>query len=88
MHSGGLEATIGAFDGLITGNTMLHRGLHGSDRTATIVGPLVSGSRDCIRIWGAGWGTFPLNGRYPQEGLSSIDELWMHLVSAGVTPTS
>jgi hypothetical protein len=51
VHSGGLEVTIGAFDGLISGNTMLVEGAT-MRRERLGVWPLVAGSHGCIRLWG------------------------------------
>jgi hypothetical protein len=85
VHSGGLEATIGAFDGLVTGTTMLIKGA-AMRRERLSIWPLVSGDRDCIRLWGTD-GNHSLEWKVSPRGDSSIDELWMHLVSAGVRPT-
>ena len=51
MHSAGLEVTIGAFGGLVGGNTML---IEGATMRRERLGawPLVSGNRDCIRLCG------------------------------------
>lgn len=86
VHSGGLEATIGAFDGLVTGATMLIEGAT-MRRERLSIWPLVGGNRDCIRLWGSD-GNHSLEWKVSPRGAASIDELWMHLVSAGVTPTT
>jgi hypothetical protein len=86
VHPDGLEATIGSFDGLITGNTMLIDGAT-MRRERLSIWPLVGGSRDCIRIWGTN-GTHSLEWKVSPRGTSSIEEVWMHLVSAGVMPTA
>jgi hypothetical protein len=85
VHSGGLEVTIGAFDGLIGGNTML---IEGTTMRRDRLGawPLVTANRDCIRLCGN-------DGRGPREWKVSprgtpIDEVWAQLVAAGVTPTT
>ena len=46
--------------------------------------PLVGGNRDCIRLWGND-GARPLEWKVSPRG-TSIDELWMQLLAAGVTP--
>ena len=85
VHSGGLEVTIGAFDGLIGGNTML---IEGATMRRERLGawPLVSGNRDCIRLCGND-GTGPREWKVSPRD-TSIDEVWMQLVAAGVTPTT
>ena len=85
VHSGGLEVTIGAFDGLIGGNTMLIKGAT-MRRERLGAWPLVSGNRDCIRLCGND-GTVPREWKVSPRG-TSIDEVWMQLVAAGVTPTA
>jgi hypothetical protein len=85
VHLGGIEATIGAFDGLVSGNTMLTDGASMRlDRLSVF--PLVAGSHDCIRLTGSDgigsreWRVSPRS--------TSIDELWAQLVAAGVSPTA
>ena len=58
VHSGGLEATIGAFDGLITGNTMLHRGLHDAAGATLDLATSQRKSRLHQNL-GHRWGTLP-----------------------------
>ena len=86
VHAGGLEATIGTFDGLVTGNTMLIEGAT-MRRERLSIWPLVGGNRDCIRLWGTD-GTHSLEWKVSPRGGTSIDELWVHLVSVGVVPTT
>jgi hypothetical protein len=85
VHSGGLEVTIGAFDGLIGGNTML---IEGTTMRRDRLGawPLVGGNHDCIRLCGND-GTGPREWRVSPRG-TPIDEMWAQLVAAGVTPTT
>jgi hypothetical protein len=85
VHSGGLEVTIGAFDGLIGGNTMLIKGAT-MRRERLGAWPLVSGNRDCIRLCGND-GTSPREWKVSPRG-TPIDEVWAQLVAAGVTPTT
>jgi hypothetical protein len=85
VHSGGLEVTIGAFDGLVSGNTML---IEGASMRRERLGarPLVAGNHDCIRLWGND-GTGPREWKVSPRG-TPIDEVWAQLVAAGVTPTA
>jgi hypothetical protein len=85
VHSGGLEVTIGAFDVLALGNTML---LEGATMRRERLGPfpLVVGNHDCIRLRGTD-GTDPREWKVSPRG-TPIDEVWAHLVAAGVTPTA
>jgi hypothetical protein len=85
VHSGGLEVTIGAFDGLIGRNTML---IEGTTMRRDRLGawPLVGGNHDCIRLCGND-GTGPREWRVSPRG-TPIDEMWAQLVAAGVTPTT
>jgi hypothetical protein len=85
LHSGGLEVTIGAFDGLVSGNTMLLEGAT-MRRERLSVWPLVAGSRECIRLWGTD-GTGPREWKVSPRG-TPIDEVWAQLVAAGVTPAA
>jgi hypothetical protein len=78
--------SFGAFDGLVTGATMLIEGAT-ICRERLSMWPLVAGNRDCIRIWGTD-GNHSLEWKVSPRGTDSIEELWMHLVSAGVTPTT
>ena len=85
VHLGGLEATIGAFDGLVSGNTMLTEGT--TMRRERLSGfPIVAGNRDCIRLVGND-GTGPREWKVSPRD-TSIDELWAQLLAAGVTPTA
>jgi hypothetical protein len=85
VHSGGLEVTIGAFDGLVSGNTMLIAGAKmRRERLGTF--PLVAGNHDCIRLWGTD-GADPHEWKVSPRG-TPIDEVWGQLVAAGVTPTT
>jgi hypothetical protein len=82
VHAGGLEVTIGAFDGLVTGNTMMLEGANmRRDRLGAV--PIVLGNHDCIRIWGTD-GTSPRQWKVSPRG-TSIDEVWAQLTKAGVT---
>ena len=85
VHSGGLEVTIGAFDGMVGGNTML---IEGATMRRERLGawPLVSGNHDSIRICGSD-GTGPREWKVSPRG-TPIDEVWAELVAAGVTPTA
>jgi len=85
VHSGGLEVTIGPFDGLIGGNTML---IEGATMRRERLGawPLVSGNHDSIRICGND-GTGPREWKVSPRG-TPIDEVWAQLLAAGVTPTT
>ena len=85
VHSGGLEVTIGAFDGLIGGNTML---IEGTTMRRDRLGawPLVTANRDCIRLCGND-GTGPREWKVSPRG-TPIDEVWAQLVAAGVTPAT
>jgi hypothetical protein len=85
VHSGGLEVTIGAFDGLVSGNTMLIAGAK-MRRERLGAFPLVAGSHDCIRLWGTD-GADPHEWKVSPRG-TPIDEVWGQLVAAGVTPTT
>ena len=85
VHSGGLEVTIGAFDGLVSGNTMLIEGAS-MRRERLSAWPLVAGNRECIRLWGTD-GTGPREWKVSPRG-TPIDDVWSHLVAAGVTPTT
>lgn len=84
VHSGGLEVTIGAFDTLVTGTTMLIEGAT-MRRERFSIWPLVSGNRDCIRLCGTD-GSHSREWKVSPRGGTSIDEMWTHLVAAGVTP--
>jgi hypothetical protein len=86
VHSGGLEVTIGMFDGLIGGSTML---IEGATMRRERLGawPLVSGNHDSIRICGND-GTGGLREWKVSPRGTPIDEVWAQLVSAGVTPTT
>jgi hypothetical protein len=84
VHSDGLEVTIGAFDGLVSGNTMLIQGAT-MRRERLSVWPPVAGNRECIRIWGND-GTGPREWKVSPRG-TPVDEVWAQLVAAGVTPT-
>lgn len=84
VHVGGLEATIGAFDVLVSGTTILTEGAT-MRRERLPNFPLVSGNRDGIRLMGK-------DGTGEREWLvsprdTSIDELWAELLAAGVTPS-
>ena len=85
IHAGGLEVTIGAFDGLISGNTMR---LDGATMRRDRLGfwPLVAGNHDCIRLCGND-GTGLREWKVSPRG-TPIDEVWAQLLAAGVTPTS
>jgi hypothetical protein len=85
VHSGGLEVTIGAFDGLVGGNTMLIEGatMH---RERLGAWPLVAANRDCIGLCGND-GTGPREWKVSPRG-TPIDEVWAQLVAAGVSPTT
>ncbi|HEY0870922.1 MAG TPA: hypothetical protein VGD55_11030, partial [Acidothermaceae bacterium] len=84
VHVGGIEATIGPFDGLVSGNTMLTEGASMRlDRLSAF--PIVAGSRDCIRLVGND-GTGAREWKVSPRS-SSIDELWTQLLAAGVTPS-
>jgi hypothetical protein len=85
VHSGGLEVTIGAFDGLIGGNTMLIAGAT-MRRDRLGAWPLVAANRDCIRLCGND-GTGPREWKVSPRG-APINEVWAQLVAAGVTPTT
>ncbi len=85
VHIGGLEATIGAFDRLVSGSTMLTQGAT-MRREPLPSFPLVAGSHDGIRLMGND-GTGPREWLVSPRG-TSIDELWAQLVAAGVTPTT
>jgi hypothetical protein len=84
VHGGGIEATIGRADGLISGNFM-----RASDATMwrdrVGWGGTFIGERDCIRLHGfdsrriRDWAVSP-------QG-TSIDEVWQALLAVGVTPT-
>jgi hypothetical protein len=51
VHLSGIEATIGSFDGLVSGNAMLTEGATMSrERLAAF--PIVAGDHDCIRLVG------------------------------------
>jgi hypothetical protein len=87
VHSGGLEVTIGAFDGMIGGaNTML---IDGATMRRDRLGawPLNSGNRDCIRLCGND-GTGGLREWKVSPRGTPIDEVWAQLVAAGVTQTT
>jgi hypothetical protein len=84
VHGGGIEATIGRADGLISGNFM-----RASDATmwrdrVGWAGTFI-GKRDCIRLHGfdsrtmRDWAVSPRG--------TSIDEVWQALLAVGVTPT-
>jgi hypothetical protein len=81
VHPTGLEVTIGAFDGLVTGNTML---IDGATMCRDRLGafPLMAGSHDCIRIWGTD-GTSSHEWKVSPRG-TSTDEVWAQLAKAGV----
>jgi hypothetical protein len=85
VHSGGLEVTIGPFDGLIGGNTML---IEGATMRRERLGawPLVGGNHDSIRLCGID-GTGPREWKVSPRG-TPIDEVWAQLVAAGVTLTT
>ena len=85
VHPGGLEVTIGAFDGLLSGNTMLIEGAT-MRRERRPAWPLVAGNRECITLWGND-GTGPREWKVSPRG-TPIDEVWAQLVAAGVTPTT
>jgi hypothetical protein len=85
VHSGGLEVTIGAFDGLVSGNTMLIAGAK-MRRERLGAFPFVVGNHDCIRLWGTD-GVDPHEWKVSPRG-TPIDEVWGQLVAAGVTPTA
>jgi hypothetical protein len=85
VHLGGIEATIGAFDGLVSGNAMLTEGATMTrDRLPAF--PFVAGDHDCITLVGND-GTGPREWRVSPRD-TSIDELWAQLLAAGVTPTA
>jgi hypothetical protein len=86
VHSGGLEVTIGAFDGLISGNTMLIEGAT-MRRERLSAWPLVAGNRECIRLLGTDGTGRPREWKVSPRG-TPIDEVWVQLVAAGVTPTT
>jgi hypothetical protein len=82
---GRIEATIGAFDGLVSGNAMLTAGARMRlDRLSAV--PIVAGDHDCIRLMGND-GTGPREWKVSPRS-TSIDELWAQLLAAGVTPTA
>ena len=86
VHSGGLEVTIGAFDGLRGGNTMVIKGAT-MRRERLGAWPLVSGNRDCIRLCGND-GTGGLREWKVSPRGTPIDEVWTQLLAAGVTSTT
>jgi hypothetical protein len=83
VHAGGLQATIGRFDGLLSGNTMLTAGST-MRRERLPAMPIVAGRRDCIYLSGND-GTGPREWRVAPRS-TSVDELWAHLLAAGVSP--
>jgi len=85
VHSGGLEVTIGAFDGLIGGTTML---IEGATMRRERLGtwPLVAAKRECIRLCGND-GTGQREWKVSLRG-TPIDEVWAQLIAAGVAPTT
>ena len=85
VHSAGLEVSIGAFDGLVGGNTML---IEGATMRRERLGawPLVAGNHDNIRLCGND-GTGVREWKVSPRG-TPIDEVWAQLVAAGVTPTT
>jgi hypothetical protein len=85
VHSDGLEVTIGAWDGLVSGNTMLIVGA-AMRRERLSVWPVIAGNRECIRLWGDD-GTGPREWKVSPRG-TPIDEVWDHLIAAGVTPAN
>jgi len=84
VHPGGLEVTIGVFDVLISGNTVLLKGAT-MRRERLSTWPLVGGNRDCIRLWGSD-GTGRREWKVSPRG-TSVEKVWAELVAAGVTPT-
>ena len=83
MHGGGIEATIGAGDGLFSGNV-----IRSSDATMWRDRAGWGGSslarRDCIRLQG-------FNGHSTTEFLvtprgASIEDVWQALLTVGVKP--
>jgi hypothetical protein len=85
VHVGGIEATIGAFDRLVGGNTMLTEGAQMRlDRLPAF--PLVGGSHDCIALTGND-GTGPREWKVSPRS-TSIQELWAQLLAAGVIPAA
>lgn len=83
VHLGGIEATIGSFDGLVSGNTMLTEGATMS-RERLPAFPILAGNHDCIRLVGND-GTGPREWKVSPRD-TPIDELWAQLLAAGVTP--
>lgn len=85
VHPGGIEATIGGFDGLVSGNTMLIEGATmRRDRLPAF--PIVAGGHDCITLMGTD-GTGPREWKVSPRD-ASIEELWSQLLAAGVVPTA
>jgi hypothetical protein len=82
---GGIEATIGAADSLVSGNTMLTEGAT-MRRERLPALPIVAGNHDCIRLMGND-GTGPREWKVSPRD-TSIDELWAELLAAGVTPSA
>jgi hypothetical protein len=85
VHLGGIEATIGPFDGLVSGNAMLTAGATmRRDRLPAF--PIVAGNHDCISLMGND-GTGPREWKVSPRD-TSIDELWEQLLAAGVSPSA
>ena len=85
VHVGGIEATIGAADSLVSGNTMLTEGAT-MRRERLPAFPIVSGDHDCIWLMGND-GIGPREWKVSPRD-TSIDELWAQLLAAGVTPSA
>jgi hypothetical protein len=85
VHTGGLDATIAPFDGLVSGNAMLTKGATMRRERLPAV-PIVAGNHDCIRLMGDD-GTGQREWKVSPRD-TSVDALWGQLIAAGVTPTA
>jgi hypothetical protein len=85
VHVGGIEATIGVFDRLVSGNTMLTDGAQMRLGRLPAI-PIVGGSHDCITLTGND-GTGPREWKVSPRS-TSIEEVWAQLLAAGVTPAA
>jgi hypothetical protein len=88
VHPDGLEVTIGAFDGLVSGNTMPIEGAS-MRQVRPSVWPIVAGNRECIRLWVA-MGPAHVNGRCRPGALPSMKcgPSWLLLASLQLTSFS